>query len=377
VVNYDLILGILFYTFVAVFFYINRKNVDVKGKILFIYRTKLGLKAMDKIAKVSPRFLKFLGSIGIVAGFIGMIFLFGFLIYYTGLLFLRPDTPAALAPLLPGVRIPGLPVLPFWFFIISVFVVVVIHEFSHGVFARLYNLEVKNSGLIFLGPIPGAFVEPDEKKMSKASNKAQLSILSAGSFANILLFLVIFAISTFALNPFANSLLSDNPIIIQELEEGFPLDESGVEKGEKILSVNEAENLNVLSFTEFMKDTKPGDELIVKTDKREVKIVAAEHPREEDFGYIGVVVAPGNFSVFEGIVFWFARLFFWIWMISFGIGLFNWLPLFITDGGRMVYVAANRIFKNKKKAAKIWSQVNFACLLIILIQLGAYFIQLF
>lgn len=332
---------------------------------------------MDKFSKAFPRFLRFLGIVGIYVGFLGMIFLFSFLIYYTALLFLKPDTPAALAPLLPGVRIPGLPVLPFWYFIIAVFAVVVIHEFSHGIFARLYNLKVKNSGLVFFGPIPGAFVEPDEKRMSKASSKAQLSILAAGSFSNILLFVFVLLFSTLILNPFASSLLSDNPVLVQQLDDGFPLKESGIEEGEILLSVDNNDKINILTFTELMRKTKPGQELLIKTDKREVKVAAAEHPRNEEFGYLGVVIAPGNFSIIESIVFWFAGLFFWIWMISLGIGLFNLLPLFITDGGRMVYVASNSLLKNKKKAINLWSKVNIACLLIILIQLGAYFIQLF
>ena len=376
-INYDLILGILFYAVVILFFYIHRKNVEVKGKILFIFRTKLGLKAMDKIAKICPRFLKFLGVFGIYVGFIAMVGLFAFLVYQTVLLFVRPDTPAALAPLLPGVRIPGLPVLPFWFFIISIFVVVVIHEFSHGIFARLYNIKVKNSGLIFLGPIPGAFVEPDEKVMGKASSKAQLSILSAGSFANILLFVLIFIISTFLLTPFANSLLNDNQIVVDRLEAGFPVAQSDIEEGEMLLEVNGEEIINVASFTEFMRSTKPNEELLIKTDKRETKVITAEHPRGAEFGYLGVVVSPANFTAFESVVFWITRLFFWIWLISFGIGLFNWLPLFITDGGRMVYVLAHKVLKDKKKAMNVWSKVNFLCLFIVFIQLGAFVVQLF
>src|SRR3989344_5805371 len=224
--NYDLIFGILFYALVILFFYLVRKNVTIQG-ILFIYRTKIGLKAMDKIAKIFPRILKGLEPVSIVIGFLSMVALFIFLIYYTFLLFIRPDTPAALAPLLPGIKIPGLPVLPFWFFIISVFFVIVVHEFSHGVFARLHNLKIKSSGLVFLGPLPGAFVEPDEKKMSKLSAKAQLGILSAGSFANIILFLVVFLISILILSPFTSSLLDDNQVMINKIEEGFPL-----EKGE-------------------------------------------------------------------------------------------------------------------------------------------------
>ena len=241
--NYDLIFGILFYVLVIFFFYIMRKNVTIKG-ILFIYRTKAGLKAMDKIANIFPRLLKGMEPVSIIIGFISMAALFIFLIYYTFLLFIRPDTPAALAPLLPGVRIPGLPILPFWFFIISVFFIIIVHESAHGVFARLHNLKIKSSGLVFLGPLPGAFVEPDEKKMSKLSAKAQLGILSAGSFANIILFLVVFLISILILSPFTSSLLDDNQVMINKLEEGFPLEKGGIEEGEIILSVNDNDVIN-------------------------------------------------------------------------------------------------------------------------------------
>ena len=374
--NYDLIFGILFYVLVIVFFYIMRKNVTIKG-ILFIYRTKAGLKAMDKIANIFPRLLKGMEPVSIILGFISMAALFIFLIYYTFLLFIRPDTPAALAPLLPGVRIPGLPILPFWFFIISVFFIIIVHESAHGVFARLHNLKIKSSGLVFLGPLPGAFVEPDEKKMSKLSAKAQLGILSAGSFANIILFLVVFLISILILSPFTSSLLDDNQVMINKLEEGFPLEKGGIEEGEIILSVNDNDVINVLSFTEFMAKTKPGDELLIKTDKRKAKVIAAEHPRGENFGYLGVVIGPANFTAFENVILWFTRLFFWIWLISLGVGLFNWLPLFITDGGRMAYVLTHKIFNDKKKALRAWSSINLLCLFIILIQLGAFFVQLF
>ena len=374
--NYDLIFGILFYVLVIVFFYIMRKNVTIKG-ILFIYRTKAGLKAMDKIANIFPRLLKGMEPVSIILGFISMAALFIFLIYYTFLLFIRPDTPAALAPLLPGVRIPGLPILPFWFFIISVFFIIIVHESAHGVFARLHNLKIKSSGLVFLGPLPGAFVEPDEKKMSKLSAKAQLGILSAGSFANIILFLVVFLISILILSPFTSSLLDDNQVMINKIEEGFPLEKGGIEEGEIILSVNDNDVINVLSFTEFMAKTKPGDELLIKTDKRKAKVIAAEHPRGENFGYLGVVIGPANFTAFENVILWFTRLFFWIWLISLGVGLFNWLPLFITDGGRMAYVLTHKIFNDKKKALRAWSSINLLCLFIILIQLGAFFVQLF
>ena len=88
--NYDLIFGILFYVLVIFFFYIMRKNVTIKG-ILFIYRTKAGLKAMDKIANIFPRLLKGMEPVSIIIGFISMAALFIFLIYYTFLHYKREE----------------------------------------------------------------------------------------------------------------------------------------------------------------------------------------------------------------------------------------------------------------------------------------------
>jgi membrane-associated protease RseP (regulator of RpoE activity) len=62
-----------------------------------------------------------------------------------------------------------------------------VHEFAHGIFARLNNVRIKSTGVACLGPFLGAFVEQDDKQMLKASKKAQLAILAAGTFANVVL----------------------------------------------------------------------------------------------------------------------------------------------------------------------------------------------
>jgi hypothetical protein len=69
---------------------------------------------------------------------------------------------------------------------VALFIVIVVHEFSHGIFMRYSKTKIKSTGIVFLGPIPGAFVEQDDKSFKKKSRFNQMSVLGAGVFANTL-----------------------------------------------------------------------------------------------------------------------------------------------------------------------------------------------
>jgi len=94
---------------------------------------------------------------------------------------------------------------PFYFtyFIVALAIVAIAHEFSHGVFMKLFKVKVKSTGLVFLGPILGAFVEEEQSGFHKKSKLNQMTVLGAGVFANVLmaflfyLLLVMFFFSSF------------------------------------------------------------------------------------------------------------------------------------------------------------------------------------
>ncbi|MEK6835967.1 MAG: hypothetical protein AABX55_03005, partial [Nanoarchaeota archaeon] len=73
--NFDLIFAIIFYAILLIFYFRNKNKFEVHAKIFALYRTKLGLKLMDKFAKKFPKTLNFLGHVGIIFGFIGMVFI--------------------------------------------------------------------------------------------------------------------------------------------------------------------------------------------------------------------------------------------------------------------------------------------------------------
>ena len=68
-------------------------------------------------------------------------------------------------------------------------------------------------------------------------------------------------------------------------------------------------------------------------------------------------------------------LFFWLFNISVGVGLFNLLPLGPVDGGRMFYTAMLK-FMSKKKALNILSIVSLIIFAMILINMLPFFTRL-
>ncbi|MCK4883675.1 MAG: site-2 protease family protein, partial [Candidatus Diapherotrites archaeon] len=102
------------------------------------------------------------------------------------------------APLIPGVEIPGVPITPPLHAWLSLLIILVVHEGFHGIVARRHNFKIKSSGVLLLGFLPiGAFVEPDDKKVKEAKAERLLPFLAAGPMANIILMvltgLIVFA----------------------------------------------------------------------------------------------------------------------------------------------------------------------------------------
>ncbi len=380
--NIDLIFAIIFYGLLILFGIIHRKRFTVVGKIFFMYKTKLGIRLMDSIAKKIPRTLKVIGIFGIGLGFVGMIVVFFWLIKGLYDLITIPEAPATLGLVLPGVKIPGAPVfVPFWYGIISIFVVAAIHEFFHGVYSRVYNVEVKSSGFAFLGPILAAFVEPDEKELPKKSKTAQLSIFAAGPFSNLLTAGVLVLILLFVMTPVAYSLLDIKGAKIIDVEKSYPLADAGATKNEIIEEVNGIKINNVNDFTNVVNKTRPNEVITVKTNKTLYNIVTVAHPKIKDRGYLGVIVGPASVNIKESIVnkyskvlptifLWFAELLKWIFALSLGIGIVNLLPLGPVDGGRMFYTAISSWTKNEDRSKRIWIFISYLSLVLVILNIA-------
>src|SRR3972149_11275145 len=184
----------------------NKKNLAKEG-VLYLYKTSWGIKLINKIGGKYKKTLHFLSYVSIIIGYVlmvGILYLLGSQTfqYLTNPEFVQMIRAPPIAPLIPYFpQIFGLGDLfpPFYaiYFIISILIVATIHEFSHGVFAKRWGVKIKSTGFAFFKFFPaffGAFVEQDDKQLTKKSKFKQMSILSAGVFANILtaiLFLIL------------------------------------------------------------------------------------------------------------------------------------------------------------------------------------------
>ena len=192
---YDIAFLVIFLSFIAIFLYVKRKNVQRDG-LLFLYRTQIGIKAIDYFSSKYKKQLKWLQYVSIVMGYVLMLLM---MILFLQVVYIYVSSPETvdqikippvmpLIPYLPSIfNVSFLPPFYFTYWIIILAIVAISHEFAHGIFARFHKLKVKSTGFGFLGPFLAAFVEPDEKKMEKKPIFQQISILSAGTFANIII----------------------------------------------------------------------------------------------------------------------------------------------------------------------------------------------
>ncbi len=377
--NYDLILALIFYFILYAVFLTHKKKFDVQNKVFIMYRTQWGIRFMEKIAEAFPKFLRVLSYVSIGTGFLGMAFIFFILFKGTLALLTSPAAQPIIAPILPGVRIPGAPTLSFWHWIIGILFVATIHEFMHGVYCKVYKIKIKSSGFAFLGPILAAFVEPEEEQLKKTNKHTQLSIISAGPFANFILAGFMMILLLFVLNPLGNTLIEYKGVRITSIDENLPINQTVLRSGMIIEAINGLPVKNTEEFSRILSTFKPGQIITVTSNATKISVQLAAQAANPQKAKLGVALSPASIGVKEkfsrykflyNVFVWTVKLSFWIFTISLGVGLFNLLPLGPVDGGRMFMLVALWITKdNEEKAKKIWITFTLICLILIGINL--------
>ena len=368
--------AILFYSLVFLIVYINRKKFEVHGKLVYLYRTKIGISLMNFMAEKARRLVKLLGYFGIVIGFIGMILTFILILSLTYKLLMNEPGAGGASPVIPGLPIAGtglvFPLITGW---IVLFIIILVHEFSHGVVASAYKIRIKNSGLAFFGPILGAFVEPNEKALARQKDLVQHSVFAAGPFSNFLTVIVAMLIIWALLNPITNILSIPTGVIIYS-QPGLPAEKAGIENGTVITRIYGGSVNTVEDFRKAMANIGPNKNIELRSDDNIYPVTTTESPDDPSQGYLGVWILGekselrnDNFlnQILLKIINWFKQLLGWLAFLSLNIGLINLLPIFITDGARMLKIFFERIIPNKGKSMSLWLFFNWASLFSLLI----------
>jgi len=372
----------------AVALYVWRDKKLERHSILFIRRTKKGIKSINRAAKRLPRFWNYYGWAGVFTGILSIFAALAMLLYTFYDMIASQSAQNGPSLILPGTVSEttiqaGASFVPAEYWVISIIIMMTVHELSHGIVARAEDIELNSVGWVIVGILPlGAFVEPEGEKMlpdgeeeseeeSKATWdvgnwKSRLKVLCAGSFANYItaaLFVVLVTGLTAGLT---------SPTLFYNAQEGYPAQEAGMNNG-TIIAVNDEKINSFDQLRSITEQVEVGDEVELWTSEGNFTVTATDR-EEDEGGYIGIRMGQQNtvkdeYSEYQGGLSWFISLLSTVALLNFLIGLFNMAPIKPLDGGLVLetftseFVGEDRIANVNRFSLAMWALLLLSLLL--------------
>lgn len=329
---------------------LENRGVELKFYSL-VYKNRGVQDVLVRVLSRTRRGISVFADVSVVAGFLMMGFGFWFLLNNIANYFVQPQSFSELTVLIPGVTLTS--AYSIAYFLLSIPIVLVMHEGAHGIVAALEKIRIKTGGFaIFIAMFAG-FVEPDEDEFNNAKKVSRLRVIGAGATSNVIfalaLGLILLTNPLFAL-VVPEPLLSvfyelPDGVLVLEVIEGSGAEAAGLQTNDIITHVKGERTLSAVDFTAL--DLAPGDVVPVSVlrDGQPVDFMVEimQSPDDPDRGLIGIMrdLAFSYKPVLDFIV-WdnhqLSMFLLWLWMISFFIGIINMLPLPILDGGKFVYI---------------------------------------
>lgn len=232
------------------------------------------------------------------------------------------------APLIPGITVPLIAGL------VSIAILLIIHETAHGILSRIFNVRLKSVGLVLFGMIPvGAFVEPDEKQVEKLEPLKQTKIMAAGVSTNFIA-TVVFLVLMVAMLIYVVPSLTSNNVLVASTAPNTPA--YGIlQPGMHILYWNGYRIENLSSFTVAAAQDKPGSIVSIITNSGSYSFNAISIDNSTK-GYVGVTVSEplktDPVSSFEYLIYSILALSF---ILNFAVAVVNLFPVPGFDGWRV------------------------------------------
>jgi membrane-associated protease RseP (regulator of RpoE activity) len=343
-----------------------------------VYKNKGVNDTLIKVLGRTKRSVKVFADLSVIAGFIMMGFAFYFLLNNVSNYFVAQSNFSELTVLIPGVTLTSPEAITY--FLLSIPIVLVMHEGAHGIVAALEKIKIKTGGFaIFIAMFAG-FVEPDEEEFEKAKKISKLRVIGAGATSNVLFAIVLGIIML--TNPVFGMIIESIPLFgepilntFYELSSGVlilsTMENSGAEQAgllgnDIITSINDIPIRGPADFPIL----DPGDTATVSIlrdgQEMEFGVEIMSSPDDPERGLIGIMRDNSipykpvmNFIDWSNVDFNISMFLLWLWMISFFIGIINMLPLPILDGGKFIHTIIDKRFPEKSVNVVMWVIYGF------------------
>lgn len=290
-------------------------------------------------------------TIGIITGVFGIPgLLVSFLAVHAGQILFQSSTLPGVSPLLPGLSqagelgffFPGLDIfIPLWSGLIAIIILLVSHEFSHGILARVQGMKVNSMGLLTFGILPiGAFVEPDEKLLEGRKSEEKMRVYTMGSFANLVVAMLA-AILTVALSLQTAAMVEAGGVEIASVQKGLPAEVFS--SGTVIQSVNGVPVTSLEAYLNESRKIAPGGNMTLVTDKGEYTLVSVPNPQNASLAYLGFNLRThatlkkslAGQELLFGVLIWLISTLGIIFFFNLNVAIVNLLPVLPFDGYKM------------------------------------------
>ena len=343
-----------------------------------VYKNKGVNNTLIKVLGRTKRSVKVFADLSVISGFIMMGFAFYFLLNNVSNYFVAQSNFSELTVLIPGVTLTSPEAITY--FLLSIPIVLVMHEGAHGIVAALEKIKIKTGGFaIFIAMFAG-FVEPDEEEFEKAKKISKLRVIGAGATSNVLFAIVLGIIML--TNPVFGMIIESIPLFgepilntFYELSSGVlilsTMENSGAEQAgllgnDIITSINDIPIRGPADFPIL----DPGDTATVSIlrdgQEMEFGVEIMSSPDDPERGLIGIMRDNSipykpvmNFIDWSNVDFNISMFLLWLWMISFFIGIINMLPLPILDGGKFIHTIIDKRFPEKSVNVVMWVIYGF------------------
>jgi len=330
------------------------------------YKNTQVQSVLSKMLTRTKRGIRVFADVSVIAGFLMMGFAFWFLLSNISNFFVEPTEFAELTVLIPGVTLTSASAI--LYFLLSIPIVLVIHEGAHGIVATLEKIKIKTGGFAIFIALFAGFVEPDEKEFDDARKISKLRVIGAGATSNVIF---AFALGAILLTNPLFALILPEPLLewfydapdgvgIISIIEGSGAEKAGLQKNDVITGIDD---IAIITPVDFQKaDLKPGDTVTVTVQRDgqllQLPVEIMPSPDDPDKGLVGIMRDSAFYKPVYNFIEWdpqVSMFLLWLWMISFFIGIINMLPLPILDGGKFIYTIIEKKASERKVNAIMFS----------------------